>query len=68
MSSDSFQLAAERARQSYSVDDWINLRPHERIAAIYRELRIIDASHATPKAARRHRMERIAEPETVDGF
>ena len=67
MSSDSFQLAAERARQSYSVDDWINLRPQERVAAIYRELRVIDASQAAAKASRRRRSERIAEPETVDG-
>jgi hypothetical protein len=65
MSSDSFQLAAQRARQSYPVDDWINLRPHERIAAIYRELKRIDASHVTAQATRRRRSDRITEPEAV---
>jgi hypothetical protein len=67
MAYDSFQLAAQRARQSYSVDDWINLRPHERTAAIYRELRRIDASQAAARPVRRRRPERVAEPQAAGG-
>jgi hypothetical protein len=43
MEIDPFQLAAERAESSLSVRDWQGLKPSERIAAIYRELRKLDA-------------------------
>ncbi len=42
MEIDPFQLAAERAKSSFSVRDWQSLKPSERIAAIYRELRKLD--------------------------
>jgi hypothetical protein len=65
MPSDSFQLAARRARQAYSIDDWVSLRAHERAEAIYRELRLIDANEAAAKPVRRRRSERLAEGETA---
>jgi hypothetical protein len=63
MAFDSFQLAAQRARQAYSMDDWINLRPQERAAAIYRELRQIDLEYATGRGSRRRRYAGAHEPE-----
>lgn len=63
MPSDNFQLAAQRARRSYSVDDWIGLRPYERAEAIYRELRLIDAREAGTRPGRRRRSERVAQRE-----
>jgi hypothetical protein len=42
MEIDPFQLAAERAQSAFSVRDWQNLKPSERIAEIYRELRKLD--------------------------
>jgi hypothetical protein len=65
MPSDSFQLAARRARQAYSGDDWMSLRPRERAEAIYRELRLIDTSEVAARPVRRRRSERLVEPETV---
>jgi len=40
---DRFQIAAERAASPYSADVWLTLSPSERAAAIYRELRKLDA-------------------------
>ncbi len=45
------------------MDDWINLRPQERAAAIYRELRQIDLEYATGRGARRRRYAGAHEPE-----
>jgi hypothetical protein len=43
MPSDRFQIAAERAVSSYPAEEWFNLSPSEQAAAIYRELRKLDA-------------------------
>jgi hypothetical protein len=66
MTDDSFQLAAKRARHSYPLDVWISLRPREQTAAIYRELRRIDAEQAAAKLTPRRRPERVKVPETAD--
>jgi len=42
---DSFQLAVQRAEAAYG-DRWSSVSPKERIDAIYRELRAIDAEQA----------------------
>jgi hypothetical protein len=50
MPSDRFQIAAERAAASYATEVWTTLSPSERAAAIYRELRKLDAeSVSEPK-------------------
>ena len=46
MPSDRFQIAAERAASSYPTEDWYTLSPSARAAAIYRELRQLDAESA----------------------
>jgi hypothetical protein len=46
MPSDRFQTAAERAASSYPTEVWSTLSPSERTAAIYRELRKLDAESA----------------------
>jgi hypothetical protein len=43
MPSETFQIAAKRAASSYAVDVWLSLGTSERAAAIYRELRNLDA-------------------------
>jgi hypothetical protein len=43
MPSDSFQIAAARAASSYPTEVWFTISPSERVAAIYRELRKLDA-------------------------
>jgi hypothetical protein len=43
MPSDSFQIAAERAASSYPTEVWFTISQSERAAAIYRELRKLDA-------------------------
>jgi hypothetical protein len=43
MPSDDFQIAADRAAASYPVGVWLNLSSVERAAAIYLELRKLDA-------------------------
>ncbi|MEJ0018928.1 MAG: hypothetical protein WDN25_20670 [Acetobacteraceae bacterium] len=65
MHDNSFQLAAQRARQAYSLDEWSNLRPREQSEAIYRELRRIDADRAMDRGQRRGRAQRVAEHETT---
>ncbi len=47
MPSDRFQIAAERAASSYPTEVWFTLSPSERAAAIYRELRKLDAEAAS---------------------
>jgi hypothetical protein len=47
MPSDRFQIAAERAASSYPTEVWFTLSPSERAAAIYRELRKLDAEPAS---------------------
>jgi hypothetical protein len=47
MPSDRFQIAAERAASSYPTEVWFTLSPSERAAAIYRELRKLDAELAS---------------------
>jgi hypothetical protein len=47
MPSDRFQIAAARAASSYPTDLWFTLSPSERAAAIYRELRKLDAEPAS---------------------
>jgi hypothetical protein len=63
MAFDTFQLAAHRARQAYTTDEWINLRSQERAAAIYRELRQIDLENATGRGTKRRRYAAAPEPE-----
>jgi hypothetical protein len=46
MSPDTFQVAAERAAASYLTEVWCNLSASEQAAAIYRELRNLDAESA----------------------
>jgi hypothetical protein len=58
MPSDSFQIAAERAATSCPADAWFLLRPSQRAAAIYRELRKLDAESV--KEQRRPPAERLA--------
>ena len=41
-----FEQALDAARRPYSGEAWAGLRPRDRIDAIYRELRRIDAEHA----------------------
>jgi hypothetical protein len=43
MPSDSFQIAAERAAASYPAGSWFAVSLSEQAAAIYRELRKLDA-------------------------
>jgi hypothetical protein len=43
MPSDRFQIAAERAASSRPTEVWLNLSSSEQAAAIYRELRKLDA-------------------------
>jgi hypothetical protein len=43
---DDFQIAAERARLSYPDNQWNALRPSDQCAAIYLEMRLLDAEHA----------------------
>jgi hypothetical protein len=47
MPSDRFQTAAARAASSYPMEVWSTLSPSERAAAIYRELRKLDAESAS---------------------
>ena len=67
MAFDSFQLAAQRARQAYTADEWINLRPQERAAAIYRELRSIDLETVLNRTPKRRRFSQVREPEAAIG-
>jgi hypothetical protein len=43
MPSDRFQIAAERAASSCPTEVWLNLSASEQAAAIYHELRKLDA-------------------------
>jgi hypothetical protein len=47
-----FEQALDAARRPYSAETWAGLRPSDRINAIYRELRRIDAEHARARHAR----------------
>jgi hypothetical protein len=47
MPSDTFQVAAERAASSYPTEVWFRLSASERAAAIYRELRKLDAESSS---------------------
>jgi hypothetical protein len=40
---DVVQRAVEAAQRRYPDSDWLSLRPEERTAAVYRELRRLDA-------------------------
>jgi hypothetical protein len=51
MPSDRFQIAAERAASSYPTEVWLTLGPSERAAAIYRELRKLDAESVSEPSA-----------------
>jgi hypothetical protein len=44
-----FKQAWDAARRPYSAEAWAGLRPRDRIDAIYRELRRIDAEHASAR-------------------
>jgi hypothetical protein len=46
MPSDRFQIAAAQAASRYTADAWSTLSPSARAAAIYRELRKLDAESA----------------------
>jgi hypothetical protein len=41
-----FEQALNAACRLFSAEDWAGLRPRDRINAIYRELKRIDAEHA----------------------
>ena len=41
--SEDFQIAFERARKRVGCNAWKTIRPQDRTAAIYRELRALDA-------------------------
>ena len=43
---DVFQIAAERARLRHTDDEWNALSSKDRSAAIYREMRLLDAARA----------------------
>jgi hypothetical protein len=43
---DVIQRAVEAAQQHYSDADWSSLRPQERTAAVYREIRRLDEAAA----------------------
>jgi hypothetical protein len=43
---DDFRRAFEAARANYCANDWPSLPPAEQAAAIYRELRLLDAKVA----------------------
>jgi hypothetical protein len=51
MPSDSFQIAAKRAASSYTPEAWFTLSPSEQAAAIYRELRKLDAESVSEPSA-----------------
>jgi hypothetical protein len=64
MPSDKFQIAAGRAASHYTVDVWSTLNPSERAAAIYRELRKLDAEAvATSQSAEANPNTAEKEPE-----
>ena len=48
---DDFRRAFEAARANYSAKDWSSLPPAEQTAAIYRELRLLDAKVAASATA-----------------
>jgi hypothetical protein len=52
MVNSTFQLAAARATATYPADEWHAMSMQEQSAAIYRELRILDAE-AMMEAAQR---------------
>jgi hypothetical protein len=47
-----FEQALNAACRPYSAETWAGLRPNDRISAIYRELRRIDAEHARARQSR----------------
>jgi hypothetical protein len=47
-----FEQAVSAACRLYSAEAWAGLRPGDRINAIYRELRRIDAEHARARHSR----------------
>lgn len=49
-----FQIAADRAQQSYAADQWLRLSIPEQSTAIYRELRQLDVAMMKRWAATRH--------------
>jgi len=49
-----FQLAADRAQQSYPTDQWHRLSIPEQSTAIYRELRQLDVAMMRQWASTRH--------------
>jgi len=51
---DIVQRSVNAARQHYSARDWSSLRPPERTAAVYREMRRLDAEAMKP-LKHRHR-------------
>jgi hypothetical protein len=42
----SFTQALKTAQDQYSVAAWIRLTPAEQLAAIYRQMRLLDLEHA----------------------
>jgi hypothetical protein len=46
---DSFQIAAASAASAYPADVWLSLSTREQSAAIYRELRKLDAAYAVQR-------------------
>jgi hypothetical protein len=58
-----FEQALDAARRPYSGEAWAGLRPRDRIDAIYRELRRIDAEHAR---ARRQQSPGTISPEQTN--
>jgi hypothetical protein len=46
---DSFQIAAASAASAHPADIWLSLSTREQSAAIYRELRKLDAAYAVQR-------------------
>jgi hypothetical protein len=58
---DIVQRAVDAAQRHYSASDWSSLRPQERTAAVYREMRRLDAEGAKPL---KHHHRQAAQPPT----
>jgi hypothetical protein len=56
-----FSQALEAAQVQYSADAWIRLTPAEQLAAIYRQMRLLDLQHAN-----RHRIDAAPSPRSME--
>jgi hypothetical protein len=60
--------AVEAARRAFSTDEWTYLHSRDRIKAIYRELKRIDAEHARASGfqPRRGKRQTLIDPDGED--